>query len=158
MDPSIVSAGAALAGVSLAGFGNLANSYLQQRLGDRTRLREERQSLYAEAMLHAHFIVDGLSPLVDGWYTEDSPKRQQLRNVPDAITTRVRLIAPGRIRDAWLAILDAEKNLYYVIDEEFPGVKYSNETMLYDQPELVTIRQAAERFEQECRKALGVKD
>jgi hypothetical protein len=70
--------------------------------------------LYAEAMPHMQFISSSLWWLVDPYNTpstseEEIRQRNDLRQVPDQITARIRLVAHDSVREAWLELLNAEE-------------------------------------------------
>lgn len=164
MDVSVAfSAGTALVGALLGSFGA---PLLQGRQPDRTSLRQERMVLYAQAMLHAHFINRSLQWLVDPHNTpsttEEIKQRSDLRQVPDLITARMQLIAHKDVREAWLELLNAEEGLDYQIGEDHAGFRQSGsdpmEALPADYAPVVRLSAASQRFERTCRKALHVTD
>lgn len=165
MDATVtVTAGTALVGAVL---GSLAAPLLQGRLTDRRSLRQERMVLYAEAMLYVHFISGSLQWLVDPYNTPSTSERgirqrNDLRQVPDQITARMRLVAHASVLKAWLELLNAEEGLDHDISEDHPGFRQpgSNpmEALPIDYPPVVRLRSASERFERVSRHALRVPD
>ena len=165
MDVSVaISAGTALVGALLGSFGA---PLLQGRLADRTSLRQERMVLYAQAMLHAHFINRRLQWLVDPHNTpstteEETRQRRDLRQVPDPITARMQLIAHKNVRKAWIELLDANEELEYQVAEENPGFRQPGsdpmEALQTDDKSVVRLDSASKQFERTCRQALHVTD
>jgi hypothetical protein len=160
----VVGAGTALVGALL---GSLGAPLLQGRLADRTSLRNERMVLYAEAMLHVHFVSDQLQWLVDPYGTPGTTateikQREEIRRVPDQTTSRVRLVAHKRVRDAWLELLSAEEGLRFAVEQDEPGFRQPGSdpmaALAADYPPVVRLREAVEDFERVCRAALRVTD
>ncbi|HET6297717.1 MAG TPA: hypothetical protein VFG33_30310 [Kribbella sp.] len=165
MDATVaIGAGTALVGALL---GSLGAPLLQRRLADRTSLRKERTVLYADAMLYVHFVNENLRLLVDpegspGTTAKEISQRDELQQVPDQMTARMRLLAHKRVRDTWLELLQAQENLSYQIGEDDPGFRQPGMDPMAAVPEgympVVRLRTASERFEKMCRNALGVAD
>jgi hypothetical protein len=123
--------------------------------------------LYAEAMLHLHFVRERLRWLVEPYETpatthREIRQRDDLERVPDPITARMRLIAHDTVRTAWLELIAADEGLAFMIGEDNPGFRQAGsdpmEPLAADYPPVVRLRLASEHFEQVCREALDVAD
>ncbi|MEU4607596.1 hypothetical protein AB0F43_31815 [Kribbella sp. NPDC023972] len=164
MDAAVV-LGAAIA-LTGALLGSLVAPLLQGRLADRTMLRKERMVLYAEAMLHVHFIRQSLRSLVEPYSTSGTARehtqRDELKRVPDQTTARMRLIAHSAVREAWLELLEADEGLKFNLGEDRPDFRQAGsdpmEALAADYPSVIRLHAASDHFEKVCRKALRVKD
>jgi hypothetical protein len=123
--------------------------------------------LYAEAMLYVHFISRSLRWLVDPYNTpgtteEEMRQRSEMRQVPDQLTARMRLVAHIGVRKAWLELLSAEEGLDNEVGEVNPGFRQPGsdpmEALPIDYPPVVRLRTASQQFERVCRQALRVTD
>lgn len=161
---AVASASTALVGAVL---GSPVAPLVQERLQQRSRLHNERMSLYTEAMLQGDLIRDTLPWLTDPYETrgttlEEIEQRRALKKVPDQITSQMRLIAHKRVKVAWLDLLQAEEGLDWSIREDYAGFRQEGsdpmEALPHDYRPVLELSGAIQRFEQSCRAALQVGD
>lgn len=157
MDPT--AAIIAVTGLITTASSPLILSRLNARNQREASLRDQRTAVFTEATLYAQKVATFLDRITDPWY--GASLRKGIPELPhtDAITARLRLLAPEHVRTAWHDLLSSEEALHFDVQENHPDRLIDEHEAVSSQDEFVVrLRDAVEKFYSATRDALGHPD
>jgi len=141
MDPAIV---IAVAGLVTTACSPLILTWRNARNQHTAALGDLKNALYVDATVYTQSLDTFVQHLTEPY----SKRRGGAEPLPpDALTARMRLIAPENVQAAWAELLDCEERLQWTLENDYMGLDLSNGDMVPDHDtEIVRLRAAISAF------------
>ncbi|MGB7961915.1 MAG: hypothetical protein WCF12_03005 [Propionicimonas sp.] len=146
----------ALAGLFTTASSPLFLSSLNARNQRDAALRDLRTSVFTDATLYAQTISTFIERITDPYFGAMLRKGRPDLLHTDAITARMRLLAPAGVTAAWLDLLSAEEALHFEVQENRPELLQGHGTAMPSDDEFVVrLGKSVAEFYDVTRAALG---
>jgi type II secretory pathway pseudopilin PulG len=105
-----------IAGLITTAAAPLLQTWLRANREEAAWRKDQQAVVYADAMTHVQLLEGRLDYLLS---PETTLPRRPLKDRPhpDAITARMRLLAPQQVFDCWAELMDAEDLLAFYVDQ-----------------------------------------
>ena len=144
----------AVAGLITTASSPILLARLQARNQRETALGDLRTAVFTDATLYAQSVSTFVERITDPYFGAMLRRGKPDLVHADAITARLRLLAPQAVTAAWLELLAAEEYLHYDVQENRPELLHDHEAMPGDDELVVRLHGAIEKFYDVTRDAL----
>lgn len=147
MDPAIV---IAVAGLIATACSPLILTWRNARNQHTAALGDLRNALYVDATVYAQTLETFVERLTHPY----SKRRGGAEALPeDALTARMRLIAPDDVQGAWTELVECEESIRWVLENDYAGFDLSRgDEVAHDNNEIVRLRAAIVSFYEVTRR------
>lgn len=125
---------------------------MYQKRADETWLRQQRVLLYTDALRH---VQDLRQKYFSDRYAGLPPGGRSTLAAQDDVSARMTLLAHAEVRQAWVRLVDAERNFDWWVQHEYSGAP-DDEGAPHEV--LDPLKRSLADIERACQKSLGNRD